>query len=554
MRERASLAVATGLRDTPAKLFKATREASGVKTWRSGATLPSPVLSAGVRRLGNFALLAGLLMLGTGVFDHLFFLRPPYRRDPIHLLAEGGAAMISFAMYVASRRVDVRIPRFLDVGLAYEVICAFLIAFVYYEDPASLNALQRGSSPVAVWIVVFPLIVPSTRGKAVLATIAAALMDPLGLAANVTLAHPAPSPFFLTQLFRPTALGVIAGIAGARILYRLSAEASRARDMGSYRLVTLLGHGGMGEVWRAEHRMLNRPAAIKLIRPGMAGDVPATETLARFEREAHATASLRSPHTVQVYDFGATDDGAFYYVMELLDGVTLETLVQRFGPQPEERVAHILRQVCQSLAEAHRSGLVHRDVKPSNIFLCRYGVDLDFVKVLDFGIVKSVAGGAGTELTGEGFVTGTPGYMAPEVALGRRDIDGRADLYALGCVAYFLLTGETVFPANGRTAMEVMIDHAQTWPMRPSRRAGRAMHPGLEDVVMACLAKEPNDRFESARELDGKIATLRLHELWTEERARGWWDRAGLPSAADGSASPPPGGTARSTRRQRSAS
>jgi serine/threonine-protein kinase len=210
--------------------------------------------------------------------------------------------------------------------------------------------------------------------------------------------------------------------------------------------------------------------------------------------------------------------------MELLDGFSLEDLVRRHGPQPEGRVVHLLRQVCHSLEEAHRSGLVHRDVKPGNVFVCRYGLDLDFVKVLDFGLVKPIAGASLSGLSAKGFVAGTPEYMAPEVALGRAEVDGRADIYALGCVGFFLLTGLGVFSGQGRTPMEIMIDHTRTRPPRPSERAGRPFHRGLEDLLMSCLAKEPRDRPESAREIDRRLASLGLEESWTPERTRRWWE------------------------------
>src|SRR5262249_34382975 len=201
---------------------------------------------------------------------------------------------------------------------------------------------------------------------------------------------------------------------------------------------------------------------------------------------------LRSPHTVQLYDFGVSEDGAFYYVMELLDGIDLETLVKRFGPQNPGRVVGLLKQVCQSLAEAHCAGLVHRDIKPTNIFLCRMGVEYDFAKVLDFGLVKIVLGQGETRMTREGVTTGTPAYIAPEVATASQQIDGRADLYGLGCVAYWLLTGNLVFAE--RSAMAMAMAHVQETPIPPSQKSEISVPASLDRVVMACLAKEPKDR------------------------------------------------------------
>jgi serine/threonine-protein kinase len=314
-------------------------------------------------------------------------------------------------------------------------------------------------------------------------------------------------------------IAALVAIIGSRIVYRLSAQAGKAEELGSYRLVAPLGHGGMGEVWRAEHRMLARDAAIKLVR-GREGGIP-RDLVARFEREAKATAGLRSPHTVQLYDFGRSDDGAFYYVMELLDGYTLDRLVERHGALPPGRVVSVLRQACRSLAEAHGAGLVHRDIKPGNIFLCRYGGEADFVKVVDFGLVKDVSSGGGPNLTQTGLIAGTPAYMPPEMALGK-EVDGRSDLYALGCVGYYLLTGKTVF--DRKTALETLHDHTSTPPVPPSQRVATPIPADLEAVLLDCLAKEPADRPESARVLEARLAQTSPAGRWSAADAERWWD------------------------------
>ena len=341
----------------------------------------------------------------------------------------------------------------------------------------------------------FPLLVPSTRGKTVLATLATALMDPIGLLVGIALGYrPAPPGAFAIALFLPTAISAVVAIVGSRIVYRLSAQAGKAEELGSYRLVAPLGHGGMGEVWRAEHRMLARDAAIKLVR-ARDGEVP-RELVSRFEREAKATAGLRSPHTVQLYDFGRSDDGAFYYVMELLDGFTLDRLVEQHGALvPERVVSRSPRRRAVRSPRRTRAGLVHRDIKPGNIFLCRYGGEADFVKVVDFGLVKDVSSGGGVNLTQTGLIAGTPAYMPPEMALGQ-DVDGRADLYALGCVGYFLLTGQPVF--DRKTALETLHDHTSTAPIPPSKRVATPIPADLEAVLLDCLAKDPADRPETA--------------------------------------------------------
>jgi serine/threonine-protein kinase len=286
----------------------------------------------------------------------------------------------------------------------------------------------------------------------------------------------------------------------------------------------------MGEVYLATHRMLARPAAIKLIRPEMLGSTQsdaAQLAVKRFRREAEAAASLRSPHTVELYDFGVTEDQTLYFVMELLEGMTLESLVRQKGPVPAARTIHILRQVCASLAEAHAVGLVHRDIKPANIHIGRLGLVHDFVKVLDFGLVKSVTADAGEQSLGTaaGLTPGTPAYMAPEMALDEA-VDGRADLYALGCVGYYLLTGELVFTASGGLQMIAM--HLREAPRPPSSRTELPIPAELEQVILACLAKEPKDRPASAAELDAQLAAVDL-PVWTEAQAAQWW-RLNLPA------------------------
>jgi serine/threonine protein kinase len=331
----------------------------------------------------------------------------------------------------------------------------------------------------------------------------------------------------------------------SRITYGLRRQVAEANELGQYVLEEKIGGGGMGEVWRAHHRLLIRPAAIKLIRPQVAGDPGLL--LRRFEREARATAALKSPHTVQLYDFGATEDGRLYYVMELLDGLDLDTLVRQYGPLPAERVVHLLRQVCSSLQDAHGNGLVHRDIKPANVVVSRAGTTFDFAKVLDFGLVKldsagprslpraSERGGSGAagrspmgrsendavKLTAEDSTSGTPAFMAPEVVLGVADTDHRVDLYALGCVGYWLLTGKLIF--EGRNAVEVMYHHAHTPPPRPSTRLEVPISAQLEDLIMECLEKDPARRPFSAEAVSTRLDAVSPESAWTVERAERWW-------------------------------
>jgi serine/threonine-protein kinase len=307
------------------------------------------------------------------------------------------------------------------------------------------------------------------------------------------------------------------------VVTRLGQQVTKARELGSYQVGDLLGEGGMGQVYLATHRMLARPAAIKLIRPeAIGGSDPAARDLAvrRFHREAEVAANLRSPHTVELYDFGSTEDGTLYFVMELLEGVNLERLVREHGPLPPNRVIHILRQVCDSLEEAHERGLVHRDIKPANIHLGRRGLRHDFVKVLDFGLVKSVKAQTADSLaTATGMTPGTPDYMAPEMTLGS-EIDGRADLYALGCVGYFLLTGKLVFEAGN--VFHAIARHLNDAPVPPSVRTGVAVPPALEALVLACVAKRPEERPASAAALSDALAAVPV-EPWGEAQASAWW-------------------------------
>jgi serine/threonine-protein kinase len=300
----------------------------------------------------------------------------------------------------------------------------------------------------------------------------------------------------------------------------------QARKVGSYELEELLGRGGMGEVWRARHHLLARRAVIKLIRSEVLGiDARSRQiAIARFEREAQATASLRSPHTIALYDFGISDTGSFYYVMELLVGRDMESLVRDFGEQPAERVVYLLEQVCDSLSEAHAAGLVHRDIKPSNIYVCRVGLECDFVKVLDFGLAKDRRPGSARDetLLTTTHTTGTPAYMAPEVILGETEIDCRADLYALGCVAYYLLTGDVVFEAD--TIMKTMVRHIQDIPVAPSQRTELRVPAELDDLILKCLEKDPARRPHDVQDLLRLLRACRLGEAWDPGRARAWWE------------------------------
>jgi serine/threonine-protein kinase len=395
------------------------------------------------------------------------------------------------------------------------------------------NVTWIGLSWVAVWMLLFTVVVPTTPRRSVLVGLAACSAVPAMAGLSFRLFPPPVqlngSQFFFVFVF-PYLLVVGMAYVGARVLFALGNEVRRARELGSYVLLKQLGQGGMGEVWSARHRLLARPAAIKLIRVPAKASAVGAEAEGRFEREAQAIASLRSPHTVNLFDFGIAEDGTFYYVMELLDGLDTERLVNRFGPMPAERVIHVIRQVCHSLSEAESVALVHRDIKPANVFLCRYGEDYDFVKVLDFGIVKAIHGLGPADdtptlmaLSAEHVVRGTPAFISPEQAIGSQPVDHRADIYGIGCLAYWLLTGQLVF--TGDTPMQLIIKHAQAIPEPPSVRSEMPIPRELDALVLACLAKDPSDRPQSARELAHRLDAVPVRSTWTPDLARVWWEQ-----------------------------
>jgi serine/threonine protein kinase len=429
---------------------------------------------------------------------------------------------VSLLIYYRAPRAAAKQVSLVNVALAYEIGLAFTIGVVNQWQPI---AVAGRLSWICVLILIQPMIVPAPPTKILIASLVAASMDPVGLLIARVRGVEIPGLGLLFWTYLPNYVTALLAVIPSRIIARLARQVNRAREMGSYRLGELIGSGGMGEVWRAHHRLLARPAAIKLIRgERFGGPTESTEAVAaqRFRREAEAAASLRSPHTIQLYDFGVTRDHRFYLVMELLNGIDLESLVERFGAQPAARVVHVLRQACESLAEAHAAGLVHRDIKPANLHLCRLGLEYDFVKVLDFGLVKHDQRAASQQslLTAPDATTGTPAYLPPEMASGE-PVDPRADLYALGCVGYFLLTGRLVF--EGENALQTIIKHLQAKPVPPSERAGIAVPPCLERVILSCLEKDRELRPGSAVQLSAQLAACEVGPPWTQENARRWW-------------------------------
>jgi serine/threonine protein kinase len=499
--------------------------------------LRGEVLGSSVDRLAGIAGISGLVLV-TALLAVVAFARrdqhPWTTAYSTFVIALGVAAGASAFVFGLTRLPKLRAQHAYDIGSVYLFVLTLMLGVLRHAYPWAPGELARQVSPAVIPILAFAALIPAAPRGSLATLLVAAATDPLALYAMR--AREGSMPFAQILLFCASPFGAaLIGYKISRVIHRLNEGIERAREIGSYRLVERLGTGGMADVWRADHRMLARPAAVKLIRREVLdhGNKESERLLRLFLREARTTASLASPHTIQVYDFGITREGSFYYVMELLNGVDLKRLVDRFGPQSPERVAFLLEQVCHSLAEAHDQSFVHRDVKPANIFTCERGGDVDFVKVLDFGLVLDRHPTA-EELEDEKRFVGTPAIMAPEMIRFQAPVDARADLYAVGCVGYWLLTGKRVFEAETRHDMLVM--HAHQKPLTPTARVGKAVHSGLESVVMACLEKNPDRRPQTARELRERLAGLSFEMPWTPERAALWWKRY-QPLALDGAPS-----------------
>ena len=496
--------------------------------------MPEDLLREASQRLATMSLLGAVLWvtaftlnwIAMGAMTGRRYI--PFITDSSDWFSVVGAAG-SVGLFLYSRRTT-RPPAFLlELGLWYMVLTAFLIGGIWHGAPPAQGAIPI--FPMFTWIgpltLIFAAIIPARPLKMLGVSLISVSMGPLGMLFarmrgewqfetwHVALMH---YPDYMLAFITPVISAVVT---------RLGHQVSKAREMGSYQLGDLIGRGGMGEVYHATHRMLARPAAIKLIRPEMiaqGGSEAARLAVARFRREAEVAANLRSPHTVALYDFGVTDDQSLYFVMELLEGMDLDKLVRRHGPLPPERAIYILTQVCDSLAEAHARGLVHRDIKPANIHVGTLGLRHDFVKVLDFGLVKSVdtrepRGREYTAETAEGITPGTPDYMAPEMTLGHA-VDARSDLYAVGCVGYFLLTGKPVFEAAN--VFHMIARHLNDQPAPLAQAASQPVPKLLEDLVLSCLRKNPGDRPQSAADLARALEAV-PGEKWGEDQAEAWW-------------------------------
>jgi serine/threonine-protein kinase len=516
----------------PSRIVAKARETTRPGDPRRTGRMPEELLSEQIQRLAVFSTVAGSLWTfalfmdvavlpatnGTGALN--------WRTIPVEAIA----IVICSAMWIVFRRATLSLRVKQNAGLAFMLLNAVGIASLNAWGSVLPRPGEIHISWIAVLILVYSMIAPASPRRMLIASLAAAFMDPAAFAIASLAGAPTPPVIVIVVMTWPSVACAFVAMVPSRVLQRIGKRLREAQELGSYQLMEPLGTGGMGEVWRARHRLLAREAAIKLVRPELLGASTEAETkgvLRRFEREARATAMLNSPHTIQVFDFGITQDGAFYYVMELLTGRDLESLVREFGPLPASRAIYLLRQVAHSLADAHARGLVHRDIKPANIYVCRMGLEYDFAKVLDFGLVKMKQSRHPDTLTTiEHTTSGTPAYMAPETILGDTEIDRRADVYALGCVAYFLLTGELVFEAD--TPMKVLMHHLNTAPIPPSQRTELPIPRELDEFVLACLEKNPARRPQNAGELFRMACDCRSAEGWNADAAEAWW-KAHLP-------------------------
>ncbi len=489
------------------------------------------------RRLGWIA--GVLAILGIVVLAAQFLLSAEQQQH-VGIDMRARVALIALGVIVAlvCQRRNLPPEWFTAMAVLFEIAVGAVLAteFLYWHTLGEASDFLLGVPRTTLWVVFFANVVPLRPREHLIGAGAATAFTVVWffLAGTEAAGSMAPADAealwnrgreLLPDIVLSAVIATGLAYVSARRVYGLSRALSRARKVGAYELTEMLGKGGMGEVWRARHQMLARPAAIKLIRGDRTTGTSASDAeyyLERFQREVQATASLRSPHTIEIYDYGITPDRSFYYVMELLDGLDLDGLVKKNGVMSPARVIHILRQMCHSLAEAHDAGLIHRDIKPANVFLCRQGRDVDYVKVLDFGLVKQLQQMQSAHLTQVGTFAGTPAFGSPEAAAGKVDELGPAsDIYSVGCVAYWLLTGETVFKATG--AMEMLASHIREQPVPPSERCDLDLPPELDRVILRCLEKDPKARIGTADELDTCLEELQAVYPWTAEEARAWW-------------------------------
>jgi eukaryotic-like serine/threonine-protein kinase len=510
-----------------------TRSHIDVAPSASGALASEPGRELFQQRLGIFGLWNAILasgfiplrIVGELLLDPGRSLGATFAQ--VSMVAHMGAtAAAAVAWLITRRRVwSSRALRTLDMAVTFAIGAFFAVMGATLTRSGSTLideprvAMLTATLAVALTMMWRAITLPSSPQRT--AALTSLGVAPLVVADVVVLSGPGPAGLVAPMFTAGWAiLSLVACIVTSDVVYGLRREAQRARRLGQYTLDEKIGEGAMGVVYRASHAMLRRPTAIKLLPPTRTGVID----LQRFEREVQLTAMLTHPNTVAIYDYGRTPDGVFYYAMEFLDGINLEELVRHHGALPSGRVVHILRQVCRALAEAHGLGIIHRDIKPANIILTVRGGEPDVAKVVDFGLVKCldpVRVDITMTMEGGAVLAGTPMYFAPEAIASPDGVEARSDLYSLGAVGYYLVTGQQLFDAG--TIIELCAHHLHTTPVAPSVRLGRAIDPGLEAVLMQCLAKTPAERHASALALEESLGSTAAARNWTADDARQWW-------------------------------
>jgi len=474
------------------------------------------------------AILVLLILLAVAFIGSLFSDYAPLTFVRVAILAGFGG---SYFLLRGARPFSLLQLRYFEAGIFAALVVQVLlmmgtrlVGFAKLGDAVSFVAAEHAYlSGWAVLIFTYGILMPNTWRRAMAVLLPTASL-PYGLVLWLwwqvpgvdaalhadKLGIPIPMPF----------VAVLVAVFGTHVITSVRWEAYKARQLGQYVLKDKLGSGGMGEVYKAEHQLLKRPCAVKLIKPDRLAD---PQTLARFEREVQATAKLTHWNTVEIYDYGHADDGTFYYVMELLPGMSLEDLVKTHGPLPPERAVHFLRQVCNALREAHAKDLIHRDIKPANIIATERGGVYDIAKLLDFGLVRElISEKSDPRLTQPGSFSGSPLYMCPEQLKAYDQLDARSDIYSLGAVAYYLLTGRP--PFNGDTFWDIYEAHSRTLLTHPAE-VNPSVPNDLEQVVIQCLAKIPIRRYQDIKSVDRDLGRCTCAGKWTEEQAAAWWQQ-----------------------------
>ncbi len=464
-----------------------------------------------------FWIFGTLLVFVLGLYE-IYPSTRPERVAIVHDVALVGIALLAVIWYFVLPRRTLSIEQLyaLDATYASYVGVAFGMSAYFSSD-------QRAAVYTAfVWhifmIFMRVIVMPSTGRRTLVVTTLSCVplvLAAIGMAVYVPDRLEVPPAAFVVGCGVFVVVTVVLATTGSQVIYGLARQVTQFRQLGAYTLVEKVGEGGMGAVYRARHAMLRRPTAIKLLPPDKVG----LDNVKRFEREVQHMSQLSHPNTVTVFDYGRNPDGVFYYAMEFLDGIDLETLVKREGAQPAPRVIHILRQVCGALDEAHAMGLTHRDIKPGNILICRRGRKPDVAKVVDYGLVKELTRDSDDSATRG--IAGTPAYLAPEAVTDPDRVGPRSDLYALGCVGYFLLTGQRLF--EGKTAAEVLVHHVSTAPRPLAERTTNPIPDDLAALIMACLAKDPNQRPISAQAMRLALSAMPAYRDYDEVRALDWW-------------------------------